>query len=144
MFPTQRLEICLIKIYIALAINITIKIIYISKYYLAAPFFFFFCSICWNRNLVKIWPVWRWEEITLDISPVLFVIQKWYLSPFFSTPRKLHAHTEMIFCTIFSAPRQIQCKNQSQYFVKNHKSYVEIVGKGFWSSRFARSKFIFL
>ena len=28
------------------------------------------------------------------------------------------------------------------HFVKKHKSYVEIIGNGFWSSRFACSKFI--
>ena len=39
-----------------------------------------------KKNCEKVRPQ---EEITLDISPVLFLVQKWYLAPFFSTPRQI-------------------------------------------------------
>ena len=44
-----------------------------------------------------------WEEITFDVSPVLFLIQKWYLAPFLITPR------------------QITCKRNDNISLKNTK-----------------------
>ena len=68
--------------------------------------------------LQEVWPslsgisLRRWEEITLDVSPVLILIQKWYLAPFLSTPRQTTCktndsislkNTKVMWCWLFLA-----------------------------------------